>query len=140
MKKDLKTLLPVILEAIEKDGRVRIYPRGKSMLPMLREGIDSVVLTRAEKLELYDVVLHKDDDGWCLHRVVSMKNGSVTTCGDNQSVGKVVDRDDVLAKVESWYRGDEHIENDDARYKRYIRRIVRFRPLRRIGRKICRKR
>lgn len=140
LKKDLKTLLPVILEAIGKDGgKVRIYPHGKSMLPMLREGVDSVVLVKPDDVKLYDIVLYRSDDGYSLHRVVKIDGDYLVTCGDNQSVGVRVARQDVIARVESWYRGDKQVENDDVEYVKYIKKIVFVRPFRRIKRKILKK-
>lgn len=136
MKKDLKTLLPLILEALEKDGRVRIYPRGKSMMPMLREGVDSVVLVKPDGIKLYDVVLFREPDGCSLHRVVKISGDDLYTCGDNQSVSVKISGGDVIAVVDCWYRGDRKIPNDDPDYKKYIKKIMFIRPFRRIKRKL----
>lgn len=139
MKKDLKTLLPVILEAIEQDGgKVRIYPHGKSMLPMIREGVDSVVLVKPDNVRLYDVVFYKNSDGYALHRVVKICKDGFCVCGDNQSVSEKISKCDIIAKVESWYRENDHIFPDDTEYKRYISKIVFIRPFRRIKRKLQR--
>ena len=138
LKKDMKTLLPVILEAIEnKNGIVRIYPHGKSMLPMIREGIDSVVLEKAQAINLYDIVLFERSGSYSLHRVIKVNGDDLIVCGDNQSVGEKIKKQDVLAKVESWYRDDEHIENDNEEYLKYIKKIMIIRPFRRMKRKFC---
>ena len=139
MKKDMKTLLPVILQAIEyENGKIRIYPHGTSMLPMIRQGIDSVVLVKPTDIKLYDIVLFKkEEDFFCLHRVVKVNQDILSVCGDNQSVAEKINSKDVIAKVESWYREDTHIQNDDKDYIKYIKRIVLTRPFRRIKRKIA---
>ena len=137
MKKDMETLLPVIIQAIERDnGKVRIYPHGKSMLPMIRQGIDSVVLEKANEISLYDIVFFKSSNGYSLHRVVKIKGDALFVCGDNQSKSEKIRKEDVIAKVESWYRENEHIRNDDKEYTEYIRKIVFLRPFRRIKRKL----
>lgn len=138
MEKDMKTLLPVILQAIEhENGKVRIYPHGKSMLPMIRQGIDSVVLVKADEVKLYDIVLFKkEDDVYCLHRVVKINQDVLSVCGDNQSVAEKINSKDVIAKVESWYREEKHIQNDDKEYLKYIKKIIFVRPFRRIKRKL----
>ena len=41
----LEQLMPLILKQLQSGGTVRFKPHGTSMLPMLREGIDSVVLS-----------------------------------------------------------------------------------------------
>ena len=38
-------LLPIIEDEISSGGKVRFKPRGRSMLPFLKEGRDEVVLT-----------------------------------------------------------------------------------------------
>ena len=65
---------------------VRFSPRGVSMLPMLRQGRDSVVLSPAPKqLRKYDLPLYRRDDGsYVLHRVV--KAGQTYACMGGQPV------------------------------------------------------
>ena len=138
MKKDVETMLPLILKAIEeKNGKVRVYPRGKSMLPMIREGIDSVVLVKPDSVNLYDIVLYKSNDGkYSLHRIVRFGKGRILVSGDNQSAFECICKDKIVAKVESWYRGEKKIGCDDKKYIEYVKRINFTRPFRRIKRKV----
>ena len=81
----MKEIFPLIEEGIKNGGKYRFYPKGVSMLPLLREGIDSVILSLPEKIEKYDMVLYQRDDGqYVLHRVVDIKDGKYDFCGDNQ--------------------------------------------------------
>ena len=45
---ELAALMPTIREVIDAGGVFRLYPRGKSMLPLLVEGEDSIELGAAE--------------------------------------------------------------------------------------------
>ena len=52
----LEQLMPLIRDSLAAGKTVRFSPRGISMLPMLRQGIDSVVLSPLpEKLKKYDL-------------------------------------------------------------------------------------
>ena len=49
-------LLPLIREQLSRGECVRISPKGTSMLPMLRQGMDTVVLAPVpEHLKKYDI-------------------------------------------------------------------------------------
>lgn len=81
----LKEWIPLIEESLKQGKTVRFAPRGISMLPMLRQGIDCVILSPLpEKLKKYDLPLYQREDGkYILHRIV--KVGETYTCiGDNQ--------------------------------------------------------
>ncbi len=83
----LDDLMPLMKEQLSQGKSVTFFPRGVSMLPMLREGRDSVTLSPApKKLKKYDIPLYQRENGqYVLHRVV--KVGDTYTCiGDNQFV------------------------------------------------------
>ena len=64
--------MPLFLEQFQSGRSVRFSPRGISMLPMLRQEIDSVVLSAIpDRLEKYDLPLYRRDDGkYVLHRIL----------------------------------------------------------------------
>ena len=68
----LDDLMPVIRERLEAGETVEFMPRGVSMLPLLRQGRDAVVLSPLpERLRKYDVVLYRRRNGqYVLHRIV----------------------------------------------------------------------
>jgi hypothetical protein len=83
----LDELMPLIREQLAANKCVKFSPRGTSMLPMLRQGIDRVILSPApQKLRKYDLPLYRRENGqFVLHRVV--KVGKTYSCiGDNQFV------------------------------------------------------
>jgi hypothetical protein len=128
----LEEMMPLIQEYLKAGQNVRFSPRGISMLPMLRQGVDSVVLTAApEKLCKYDLPLYQRPDGkYILHRVVSV--GETYTCiGDNQFQYETdVGHDWVVAVVTSFYRGDQMWSVQDWRYRLYCRFWHYSRPMR----------
>ena len=81
----LDDLMPVIREQLDNCVSVRIEPRGTSMMPMIREGFDSVVLSKLpEKPKKYDVILYQRRNGqYVLHRLVKVGE-TYTFIGDNQ--------------------------------------------------------
>ena len=119
----LDSLMPIIRESLSAGQSVRFSPRGVSMLPMLRQGIDTVTLsTLPEKLKKYDLPLYQRDDGkYVLHRVV--KAGESYTCiGDNQFVYEPgLRHDQMIALVTAFSRGDKEHSVDEFGYKLYCR-------------------
>lgn len=74
-------------EEIEKHGYL-VYPNvGDSMMPLLRQGRDLMVITRkpAERLKRYDVPLYKRENGqYVLHRILKARKDDYVICGDNR--------------------------------------------------------
>ena len=99
-------MMPIIYERISAGGTVEINARGTSMLPLLKEGRDSVVLRSPEKpLKKYDVILYKRDTGsYVLHRIVKIKDGLYTCLGDAQNVFERGVREDQIIAVMSGYK------------------------------------
>ncbi len=83
----LSDLIDIIIEKLEMGGTVTFTPHGESMLPMLRDGEDVVVLSKPKgRLHLFDIPLYRRKDGsFVLHRVIDFqRDGSYVLCGDNQ--------------------------------------------------------
>ena len=119
----MQELGPLFEELLKAGQTVRFSPKGSSMLPMLREGRDSVVLSAApEHVRKYDVVLYRRDNGrYVLHRIVGV--GQTYTCiGDNQYVYEPqLRRDQFVAVVERFTRaGHEHTVTEPG-YRLYSR-------------------
>ena len=133
----LDALMPLMQERLAAGQTVRFSPRGISMLPMLREGIDSIVLSPAPpKLKKYDLPLYQRSNGkYILHRVVETGDG-YTCIGDNQFVFEYgVEHSQVLALVTAFYRGDRRWETSSVIYQIYCRFWHYSRPLRHFWRR-----
>lgn len=122
----MKDIFPVIEEGINSGGKYRFYPKGISMLPLIREGVDSVELCRPENIGKYDMILYLRDSGaYVLHRVVGVRDGVYDLCGDNQCViEKGIRPDQIKAVATALYHGDEYITLDNKDYIRYAKRRV----------------
>ena len=119
----LEQVMPLMKEQLAAGKTVRFSPRGVSMLPMLRQGIDSVVLSPVpEKLRKYDLPLYQRDSGqYVLHRIVEV--GDTYTCiGDNQFVLEPgLRHDQMIAVVTAFTRGQRLHQVTEPGYRLYCR-------------------
>lgn len=133
----MEQLMPVIRECLEAGLGVRFYPRGISMLPILRQDIDSVWIEPIRTpLKKYDLPLYRRDDGkYILHRIVAV--GETYICiGDNQfQLETGVRPDQLIAVVTAFYRGDKRIPVTDVGYRLYCAIWHHSRPLRHFWRR-----
>lgn len=133
----LDDLMPLFMEQFATGHCVRFMPNGISMLPMLRQGIDSVVLSPLpEQLKKYDLPLYRRDDGkYVLHRII--KTGQTYTCiGDNTFEKETgLRQDQMLGLVTAFYRGDREISVKHPGYLLYCRLWHYSRPIRHFWRR-----
>lgn len=142
VKVQLDELWPIMAEQIAAGGSVRFSPKGTSMLPMLRQNIDSVVLVKADRrLNKYDLPLYRRENGqFVLHRVVGVKEDSYTMCGDNQYLYEHgIKEEQILAIMDGFYRGDTYVSSTDKKYRSYCKRQVAKQYIRGVLLKIRRK-
>lgn len=133
----LAELMPVLREFLDVGKNVKISPQGISMLPMIRQGIDKVVLSPISgELRKYDLPLYQRDDGhFVLHRIV--KTGETYTCiGDNQfELEHGLRHDQMIAVVTAFYRGDKLHSVNELGYQIYCRFWHYSRPIRHFWRR-----
>lgn len=132
----LEAMMPLIRERLAAGQSIRIYPRGTSMLPMLKEGRDSVVLSPLpERLKKYDLPLYQRKNGqYVLHRVV--KVGETYTClGDNQfALEGGLTHEQMIAIVSGFCRKGREYSTEEFSYRCYRSFWFRTRHIRRIWR------
>lgn len=129
----LEDLIPIISEKLASGGTFEMNFNGTSMLPLLVEGRDSVVLKGFDgNIKKYDIPLYKRDDGnYVLHRVVKADNEIFTACGDNQwIVEKGVRNNQVIGIVCEIVRNGKRISVESFSYKLYCRIWEALRPIR----------
>ena len=116
-------LVPLFKERLAAGQKVRFSPKGISMLPMLRQDTDTVVLSPVpEKLKKYDLPLYQRDNGkYVLHRIVGV--GETYTCiGDNQfELERGLRHDQMIAVVTEFYRGEKKYSVNQFSYRLYCR-------------------
>ena len=126
---NLNEFWPVMREVIESDGQFTFFPHGTSMMPLIREGVDRVVLVKPKDIKLGDVVFYQRDSGqFVLHRIVKIKKGEYIMCGDNQFVLEhgITDKH-ILAKMEAVLRDGQTVDGSNERYRKYIKGLPRRR-------------
>lgn len=131
-------LWPMIRGVLEAGGCFRLWPRGRSMLPLLREGQDSVLLVSPTDIALYDIVLLRDADGrFLLHRVVALNEESVTLRGDALTTCEgPFPREAILARVDRIFREEQAYAPASPAMRRLYRRAAALRCLRRLYRRL----
>lgn len=108
----MSEMVGLIEEVISGDGEFRLYPRGTSMLPLIRQGKDSVILVKPGLLSIGDIILYKRNNGqFVLHRIVKIKGDDLVICGDNQTALEYgITVFDVIAKVKAVYIDETRYE------------------------------
>ncbi len=135
----LQDAFGVIDEVLSGGGEFRMYPKGVSMLPLIVQGRDSVVLMRNTErpAKKYDIVFYRRKSGqFVLHRVMKIeKDGSYTMCGDNQTVlEKGIEKEQIIGYVARLYKGEKERNMNSFSYRLYVffycfmplRKAIRF--------------
>ena len=121
----LADAIDVIETVMESGGEFRMYPRGTSMLPLIVQNRDSVVLKRnfEDAAKKHDIAFYRRDNGqFVLHRVMKIcDDGTYTMCGDNQYVlEKGIRKDQIIAYVSGIYRKDKELDMESFKYSAYV--------------------
>lgn len=111
---------------------------GRSMLPMLRQGKDTVELKKApERLKKYDLPMYRGPGGkYVMHRIVDVKDDHYVCLGDNTYVYEKVRREQIVAMVCAFYRGDRRISVEAPGYRLYCRIWCAVYPVRKLLRRV----
>ncbi len=107
---------------LDSGGEFRMYPKGTSMLPLLRQNIDSVVLEKPKgALKRGDIAFYqRDNEAYVLHRVIHTKDDSYIMCGDHQIIPEHgIGPQQIIGVVTKIYRGEKCLSLNGLRYKTY---------------------
>ena len=110
---NIDDIVMIVEEKISEGADVELPPRGISMLPLIRQGKDSVILSAKKgRLKKYDIARYRRSNGdFVLHRIVDVKPESYTISGDNQYVyEKGIGDDQIIAVVTAIRRGGRIIK------------------------------
>lgn len=139
-----KQNLEAVLGEIEEKSKAFGYISGTSMLPMLKESRDIVVLIPAkDALRVGDVVLfvrERKDDELVLHRIVkSVPGDGYLIRGDNTFWNEPVKREDVKAVAEGFFRKGKYCDCNKSRgYRLYVFYVLHFNFIRKFFRRTLR--
>ncbi len=120
----LGDMLPAMLETFNSDGEVSFISKGSSMYPMLRNGVDTVILQKPSfPLKRYDIPLYiRGDKKFVLHRIIKIKNGNYIIRGDNCTYIETDIKDEnVVAVLKAFIRNGKTYSVNDFAYKIYSR-------------------
>ena len=131
-------LMPLVRDHLAAGQPVRYLSfRGISMLPMLRQGIDSVELSPLPaRLKKYDLPVYQRSSGqYVMHRIVGVKDDHYICIGDNQFQFEKVRHSQMIGVVTAFTRGDRLWQVSNPIYKFYCRFWHISRPLRHFWRR-----
>ena len=110
-------------EQLELCGRLVYYNVGDSMMPLLKENRDLMVLEKPPRaVRKYDAVLYKRENGqYVMHRIIGEREDGFVLCGDNRFCKEYgVKREQVLALLTAVVRNGKEIRYDSFLYKLYV--------------------
>lgn len=122
--KGIEYQIPEMRKTLQSEKNVQFETHGFSMIPLLHDGGDSVILEQPRlPLKVNDVALCRTTDGrYVLHRVISLDNGGYTLQGDNCSTTEVCGGDsDVVGVACSFIRRGRVIDVKGRKYLFYVR-------------------
>ena len=122
----LAQLFPLIDEKLKSGGEVSFKPHGISMLPLIRQGRDSVTLELLKsEPKKFDVIFYRRPDGqFVLHRIIGKDEKGLILCGDNQFVKEYgVQKSWIIGVMTSVLRDGERISCTNPKYLRYCKRL-----------------
>ena len=126
-----------IEELLKQEGKFLGPTKGVSMLPMLKEGRDTIVVyPKKGRLAPYDVALYKRGEDYILHRVISVTDWGYIIRGDNCYYDEKIKEDRVIGVLGEYFKGDKHVLLTDKEYIKYSKRIVKNYPIRKFKVKI----
>lgn len=121
---------------LNRDGMMVSYIKGTSMFPLLREGVDKVVISRCDDYKLYDVVLYKSGNRYVLHRIVDIYRDDFIIRGDNTVINERVKRGNILGVLSGYYNESGYVEVNDEFNKECFLKSKKTLGIRKIKNKI----
>lgn len=111
---------------IESKGYLAFPNEGDSMMPLLREHKDIMVIRKiTEPLKRYDAVLFKRPSGrYLMHRIVKVcGNGTYLIAGDNRHFEETVPEEWIIGILDEVIRDGKHISVTSCEYQNYLKKV-----------------
>ena len=120
-------------EQLDKCGKLIYTNVGDSMMPLIRQDKDLLIIEKPEgRLKKYDVPLYRRDSGqYVLHRILEVRKNDYVICGDNRWAKEygINDRH-IIGVLTGIVRNGKTISVNDWRYRTYVRIWCGFFPIR----------
>lgn len=124
-------------EELRRSGRLVFTNKGISMMPLLRQNKDIMIIEACESGELgpKDAVLFiRETEGkknYVMHRILKQNpDGSYWIVGDNCFSGETVKREQIIGRLTAVVRDGKRISVEDKKYLLYVHLWCDFYPLR----------
>ena len=122
-----------IEQMLSEDGVCVTGITGVSMLPMLRQGEDRVLLVRPTfPLPSDTVALYKRGQDYVLHRVIDYKDGIYRFRGDNCAADEFIEEERILGVLSGFWRSGTYHDCTGVENAAYAARAKKTLPLRRV--------
>ena len=109
---------------IQRDGVLAQLTKGFSMMPLIRQNRDTIIVKKLEGLpKENDVLLYKNNMGkYVLHRVIKVLENGYIIRGDNNFFNEYdIENKNIIGVLEGFYRDDKFIDcNKNKLYKIYV--------------------
>lgn len=130
-------------EVLSTQGRLVYTNKGVSMMPLLRQGKDIMVIEAIhEPLKKYDAVLFVRPrvpglSPYILHRILEVNpDGTYFIIGDNCYDGEIVPRESIIGILTAVRRGSRTISVTDKDYTAFVHILWALMPPRSLRRKL----
>lgn len=110
-------------QELERTGHLVYTNKGVSMMPLLRQDRDLMILKKPEpgSLKKLDAVLFVRPNGqYVLHRILEVLDGVYWIVGDNCVSGEYVKEEQIIGILTGVIRDGKTISVDDPGYQRYV--------------------
>lgn len=117
--------LSSIEDVLNQQGTLVHTNVGRSMLPLLRQGRDLMVIQKkgSQRCQKYDAVLYKrpSDNHYILHRILEVRENDYVLAGDNNTFKEYGITDaHILGILTAVIRDGKEIPVTDPKYLRYV--------------------
>lgn len=110
-------------EELKRTGKLIYTNKGNSMMPILREDRDLLIIKKPKgRLKKYDVPLYKRANGqYILHRILKVRKNDYVICGDNhwQREYGITDRH-IIGVLTAFVRDGKKIPVTEWKYRLYV--------------------
>ena len=120
-------------DVLNRDGRLVYTNVGDSMLPLIRQGSDLLVIEKPTgRLKRLDVPLYRRDSGqYVLHRVLKVYKNDYVLCGDNRwSLERGITDRHIIGVLTAIIRDRKELRMSDWRCRLYAHLWCDFFPIR----------
>lgn len=130
-------------KSLKENGIYVTLTKGDSMMPMLTEGKNKVVIVPPEfPLKKFDVPVYRRMGHYTMHRIIGTGKNGYIICGDNRTrLERDITDEDIVGMLDGFFAGDRYISRTDKEFvsfgkkacrtywirlaKRYVKAILR---------------